>query len=133
MADEVRVFPRASAFEALLAKVYLELWDIQDNPSMFVRRVETFVKVFLPTMFRNRIKLDNLNEKLLEMLKRIEMWETTKQNADPLTEDAINQGSIPAEEAEFAREVLHETIDILTEAGFNFPVATKKPRRQMRA
>lgn len=132
-----RIFPRSSAFEAQLAKVYLELWDIvDDDPARFVRRVNTFVSVFLPTMFQKHIKEDKrfskLNEKLLEMLKRIDMLEKAKHDVDALTEDAINKGSIPAEEAEFAREVWHAAVDVLTEAGFNFPISAAKPRRRMR-
>ncbi len=135
MVDEVRIFPRSSAFEALLAKVYLELWDIQDDPIAFTRRVEKFVKVFLPTMFQTKVgeKLPDFKDRLAEMEANVSRLEQTKRHVDPFTEELIDRGSIPTEEAEVAEEVWHATVDILTKAGFNFPMATSKPRRQMRA
>jgi hypothetical protein len=132
--DSIRIFPRSSAFEALLAKVYVELWELQDNPAMFARRVETFVSVFFPTMFQTRLKekFPDLAEKLVRMEVNIDRLEQVKTNVDPFTEDAINNVGIPVEEADFAREVWHAAVDILTEAGFNFPVSKTLPTRLMR-
>lgn len=135
MSAETRIFPRSSAFEALLARVYLELWELQDNPAMFARRVETFVGVFLPTMFQDRLnaKFPHLGEKMEQMEAEIDRLERLKLSTDPFTADAIERGSIPSEEADFAREIWHAVVDILTDAGFNFPMAVAKPRRMMRA
>lgn len=135
MGEDPRIFPRSSAFEALLAKVYLELWDIQDNPTLFAQRVETFVSTFLPTMFQTRIneKFPDFDEKLAKMETEIGKLERIKFNVDPLTAETIGRENIPAEEADFARDVWHAIVDILTEAGFNFPMAVERPRRKMGA
>lgn len=135
MESETRIFPRSSAFEALLAKVYIELWELQDSPAMFASRVETFVSVFLPTMFQTRIKekFPELTEKLDVMNRRVSILEQVKQKTDPLTGELIDGGSIPAEDADFAGEVWHAVVDVLTEAGFNFPMAKTPPRRRMMA
>lgn len=135
MTDEVRTFPRSSSFEALLGRVYIELWELQDNPAMFSRRVEMFVSVFLPSMFQKKIidKHPDLEEKMNMMMKRVDKLEQSKNNTDALVGSAIDNECIPAEEAEFAGEVWHAIMDVLTEAGFNFPVATEAPRRKMSA
>lgn len=135
MPDETRIYPRSSAFEALLAKVYLELWDLQDNPAMFARRVETFVSVFMPTMFQTRLnaKFPDLNEKLEKMEAEIDKLNQLKPYTDPFTADEIDRGSIPSEEADFAREVWHAVVDVLTDAGFNFPMAREVSRRRMKS
>ncbi|RLB69418.1 MAG: hypothetical protein DRH04_05250, partial [Deltaproteobacteria bacterium] len=64
--EELKAYPRSSAFEALLSKVYLELWNLQDQPAAFASRVETFVSVFLPSMFQRKIveKYPHLHQKL---------------------------------------------------------------------
>lgn len=133
--EETRIYPRSSAFEALLAKVYIELWELQDNPRMFANRVETFVSVFLPTMFQTRIrdekKFPGLSEKLDEMKAKIETLKQAKTDADPFTVEAIDDWGIPTEEMEFAREVWHAVVDVLTDAGFNFPMAKEAAPREM--
>lgn len=135
MEPEPRIFPRSSAFEALLAKVYLELWELQENDRpKFARRVRQFVKVWM-TIFRSKLpdKLPNYDEKLKKMDEKIKELEQIKQDADPLTEESIDRESIPEVEAELAEEVWAAVVDILTDAGFNFPMAAAKPRRYMRA
>ncbi len=70
MPDEPRQFyPKGSAFEALLTRVYAEIWSIQDNPSLYAARVEQFASVWLPSMFQAdvRKKIPDLEEKLLEL------------------------------------------------------------------
>ena len=130
-----RIFPRSSAFEALLARVYLELWDLQDDPATFSNRVEKFARVFLPSMFRDKLKekLPDFDARFDEMHKNIDLLNKMKLGTDPYTADAIEKGSIPAQEVDFAEEVWHAIVDVLTEAGFNFPVAAAKPRHVMRA
>jgi len=135
MPDETRVFPRSSAFEALLAKVYMELWDLQDNPEMFARRVEKFACVFLPSMFQTKVadEFPDFEQRLKEMEAEINKLKQVKVGTDPFTQEAIEKGNIPAEKADFAEEVWHVIVDILTEAGFNFPMARKIERRKMRS
>jgi len=132
--DETRIYPRSSAFEALLAKVYLELWDLQDDSAMFARRVETFVSVFMPTMFQTRLnaKFPDFGEKMDKMEAEIDKLEQLKPYVDPFTEEAIDRGSIPGKEADFARDVWHAVVDVLTDAGFNFPMAIDRERRKVR-
>ena len=131
--DETRIYPRSSAFEALLARVYLELWELQDNPALFSDRVETFVSIFLPSMFQDKLKEKNpeLVKKLESMKVEISKLEKTKTTADALTGEVIDHSIIPGEEADFAGEVWHAVIDVLTEAGFNFPMARQVSRRRM--
>lgn len=130
-----RVFPKSSAFEALLARAYLELWDLQDDPVAFSNRVEKFARVWLPSMFREKLreKLPDLEARFNEMHKNIALLKKMERETDPYTADAIEKGSIPAQEADFAEEVWHAVMDVLTDAGFNFPVGVVKPRHFMRA
>jgi hypothetical protein len=133
--EAIRVFPRSSAFEALLSKVYLELWELQDNPVAFASRVNVFASYFLPSMFQDKVmaKSENLTDDLTKLNTRVKELEDYKKNVDPFTEDAIRAQVIPQEEAEFAMKVWHKIVDVLTDAGFNFPVSKSKERRQMRA
>jgi len=128
-----RIFPRSSAFEALLARVYLELWDIQDDPAMFARRVEKFARVFLPAMFKVKLKekLPDFDARLDEMHRNINLLKNAQRKTDPYTASVIDSGSIPAEEADFAEEIWHEIVNVLTDAGFNFPMARQVERRRM--
>jgi len=132
--DEVetrRAYPRASAFEALLGRVYLELWTLQDNPKEFYSRVETFVNVFLPSMFQRKLP-EELAKKIEEMNQRVEALRKKKQHVDPLTAEIIEREEIPAVQMEAAREILHAAIDVLTDAGFNFPMARGPIMRRMK-
>lgn len=136
MSEETRIFPRSSAFEALLAKVYLELWDLQDNPAAFTNRVEKFARVWLPSMFQTKVaeKLGpegEFNEKMDKLEAEINRLEQAEAHTDPFTAETIAKGSIPAEEADFAGDIWHAIIDVLTEAGFNFPIARRVERRKM--
>lgn len=133
--EEIRIFPRSSAFEVLLAKVYLELWELEDrDPGRFAKRVQSFVTRWLPSMFQEKIsaEMPDFERMVAELEDRIGRLEAAKASTDPLTADAIDTGSIPEENAEFAGEVWHAVVDVLTKAGFNFPLATAKPRRYMR-
>jgi len=136
MEDEPRIFPRSSAFEALLARVYLELWEIQDEPAIFNRRVEIFVNNFLPSMFQNKLRdekrFPDLNAKMLKTRERVGIIEQARAKADPLTQIEFSASVMPSEESEFWWDVWHAVIDVLTEAGFNFPMAMTKPRARMR-
>lgn len=133
--EQIRVFPRSSAFEALLSKVYLELWELQDNPTMFASRVNIFANFFLPTMFQEKVsdKFKDLSDDLARMNERIKQLKETRKNSDPFTRDKIDTQAIPTEEAEFAMGVWHKIVDVLTDAGFNFPVSKAHERRLMRA
>ena len=119
-----RIFARSSAFEVLLARVYLELWELQDNPTMFARRVEVFAKCFLPTRFRQQIakEFPDLEEKITKLEAKIVGLEKAKLAQDPLGQEAIDAYCIPAEDVEFAFDVWHAIVDVLTKAGFNFPI-----------
>lgn len=130
-----RIFPKSSAFEALLARVYLELWDLQDDPATFSNRVEKFARVWLPSMFRDKLKekLPDFETRFAEMHKNINLLKKMALDTDPYSADAIEKGSIPAQEVDFAEEVWLAVMDVLTEAGFNFPVGTRVPRRRMGA
>ena len=132
MEDERRIFPKSSAFEALLAKVYLELWDASNtNPAEFAQLARRFVSVFLPSMFQK--KIPDFSEKVAKMEANIAALEKLQSEVDPLTSEEIRRTNIPEEEAALAEEVWHAGVDVLTEAGFNFPMSGAKPRRQMRA
>jgi hypothetical protein len=122
--NTTRIMPKVSAFENLLGRVYIELWELQDSPAMFSRRVEMFVSVFLPSMFQKKIieKHPHLQEKLERLQRNVRVLESSKVEADALTSSAIDMECIPVEEAEFAGEVWHAVVDVLTEAGFNFPM-----------
>ena len=135
MVEAQRVFPRSSAFEALLAKVYLELWDLQDDPNMYTRRVRHFVEVNLPTMFQEKVadKFPDFYIEIEATKRRVDALQALKGKVDPLDADTIEKVAIPSEEAELAKRVWHYTVDVLTEAGFNFPISKEKPRRLMRA
>jgi hypothetical protein len=130
-----RVFPRSSAFEALLAKVYLELWELQDNPPAFTSRVRNFVEFFLPTMFQEKVagKFPDLNTAIEATERRVNALQALKSKVDSLDGDDINRLAIPLEEVELAKRIWHHTVDVLTEAGFNFPISKTTPRRLMRA
>jgi len=133
--EAIRVFPRSSAFEALLSKVYLELWELQDNPNAFASRVNVFASYFLPSMFQDKVvaQSKNIADDIAKLNARVKELEESKAHVDALVEDNINTRLIPQEEAEFAMKVWHKIVDVLTEAGFNFPVSKSKERRQMRA
>ena len=132
MEEERRIFPKSSAFEALLAKVYLELWEVANaNPAEFAQRVRRFTKVFLPSMFQK--KIPDFSEKIANMKANIGELKELQKKTDSLTADEIEKTSIPEEEAELAEEVWHAVVDILTDAGFNFPMSGARPRRRMKA
>jgi len=131
MEEGARVFPRSSAFEMLLGRVYQELWALQNNPAEFYNRVETFVSVFLPSMFQNKMPPE-LAQKIEEMEKKVAALEEKKKHIDPLTADDIERVEIPAVKMEAAREILHAAIDVLTDAGFNFPMSKVPEIRRMR-
>jgi hypothetical protein len=135
MTEETRIFPKSSAFEALLARVYMELWELQDQPALFASRVEKFARVFLPSMFQGKIreKLPDFDNKLDKMEAEVDRLKRAQINVDPFTADMIERGEIPSEKADFAEDVWHAIVDVLTDAGFNFPVARKVPRRRMGA
>jgi len=122
--EQKQAYPRSSAFEALLVKVYLEMWELQDNPTLFAARVERFARVWLPSMFQNKIeeKFPDCYEEMKKMENRVSLLEKARASADPFVKEAIDASSIPAEEARFAEDVWHAIIDVLTEAGFNFPL-----------
>lgn len=131
--DPVRVYPRAGAFEALLAKVYLEIWNIQDDPSQYANRVERFATVWLPTMFQEDIfkKIPDFEKKINELEIKLDQLRAASVDSDPLTIESVEQDHIPAEVAALADDVWHAVLDVLTDAGFNFPVGKPKETRKM--
>ncbi len=130
---KTRVFARSSAFEGLLSKVYMEIWALQDHPAMFADRVEKFVNTWLPSMFQKEIikKMPDFEEKVKELEDSLEALREASKNADPLTQEQVTTQLIPEKVAILAADVWHAVIDVLTEAGFNFPYANETPYRKM--
>ncbi len=54
-----------------------------------------------------------------------------KKGLDPLSAEKIDSNDIPAEIASLADEIWHAVIDVLTDAGFNFPMGKTKTVRSM--
>lgn len=120
--------PRRSAFEQLLGRVYLEIWeDCNTNRAEFAKRVKRFVDTFLPSIFQEKIleKIPDFEEKLAKMEASIEALKRLQSESDSLTAEQIDQRNIPEERAELAEEVWHAVVDVLTDAGFNFPMAPR--------
>lgn len=131
--SEETLFPRSSAFEPFLAKVYMELWDLQDvDRAKFARRVNQFVRTWM-TVFRAKLpdKLPGYEAKLERMETAIKRLEQMKVDADPFTVEAIDKSSIPEEEAELAEEVWAAAMDVFSDAGFNATLGRRVERREM--
>lgn len=131
--DPARVYARSSAFEGLLAKVYMEIWDVQDDPSRYATRVLQFATTWLPTMFQDQIhkKIPDLDEKLADLEIRLNQLREVSKNSDALIKESIENDRIPNEIADVTDEVWHAILDVLTDAGFNFPVGKVKETRTM--
>ena len=116
--EAIRIFPKSSAFEMLLGKVQLDLWEAQTNPALYYRLVKHFVDVDLPTMFQNKVKekidFDVEFNKLEESIKRLR---EVQQKTDALNAAEIENNDIPAEYSLFATKVWHATVDVLTAVG----------------
>jgi len=128
-----RVYARSSAFEGLLAKVYIEIWDAQSNPSLFADKVERFVNIWLPSMFQDKIadEIPDLQSKINDLETKLTILKQASENTDPLTAESIQTGQMPIEIADLAGQVWHAVIDVLTDAGFNFPVGKETATRKM--
>lgn len=131
METTTRTFPRSSAFEMLLGRVYIELWELQENPSLYASRICRFVTIWLPSMYQEKLiaKLPNYEERIKALDERTADITKGAKGTDAFTEDYAKSTAIPIEEAEFADEVWHATMDVLTEAGFNFPISKEKGYR----
>lgn len=125
MAETMRAYPRSSWFEALLARVALELWDLQDNPVPYVNRVKYFVRT-MPSIYRERIPNffpGNYEEETKKLDAKLVEWDIVKSSADALDASTIDAVAKPAEELEFAIDVWSAIVDVLTDAGFSFPMS----------
>lgn len=132
--DPARVYARSSAFEGLLAKVYLEMWDIQDDPTKYANRVLQFATTWLPSMFQDQIikKIPDLDKKIDDLEIKLNQIRAASVDANPLTIESIENDHIPSEIAALTDEVWHAILDVLTDAGFNFPVGKAKETRLMK-
>ena len=132
--DAVRIFPKSSAFETLLHKVYLDLWGLRDYPQAYFDAVIRFVDVDMPSMFQekihDKIKLfgSTYEEEKARMEANVRLLREGMSNANPFDKALITSQEIPRARAEFAEKLWHAAVDVLTEAGFNFPMA-KAPGR----
>jgi hypothetical protein len=131
--EELKIYPRSSAFEALLAKVYIELWELQDYPSAFSKRVHTFVYFFCPSQIQDKIaeKYPDFDKDVDALMLRLGELEGVKRSVDALDASAIDNVIAPGEEQELALKVWHGVVDALTDMGFNFPRAMEKSARRM--
>lgn len=131
MEATTRTFPRSSAFEMLLGRVYIELWELQENPSLYASRICRFVTIWLPTMYQKKLieKLPGFEARIAALDERTANIRKNALGTDAFTEDFAKSVAMPVEEAEFADEVWHATMDVLTEAGFNFPISKEKGYR----
>jgi hypothetical protein len=126
--DETKIFPRFSAFEVLLSKVYLELWDRQNSdPAGFALRVEHFANTWFSWTDELILKFPDLKQKLDQLHARIKNLQTIKNDVDPFTADIIDRVIIPNEDADFAREVWRGIRKILTDKGFDYPIVRPSP------
>lgn len=123
--EELKIYPRSSAFEALLAKVYIELWELQDNPAMFSKRVHTFVYFFCPSQIQDKIaeKYPEFDKDVDALMLRLNALEGIKGRVDALDASAIDNIIAPGEEQELAMKVWHGVVDALTDMGFNCPTS----------
>jgi len=123
MEKEQRIFPKSSAFELLLGKVYLELWELDNNdPAEFAKRVNNFVDHWFPWRKELKEKFPELREKLEQMDRNIKSLKQMQLQTDPLSADEIERRNIPEEEANYAREVWRAVREILKDKGFDFPI-----------
>ena len=106
----------------VLARVYGELWERQDDDAFVVARVYRFVRSFFPFKDDLRNKLKNFDSELAKMEARVDKLERAKTGADSLTAEAIDGSVVPAEEAEFAWIIWEAVVDVLTDLGFNYPI-----------
>lgn len=120
-------------FEALLTRVYMEIWSIQDDPARYADQVERFATVWLPSMFQDKIfeKIPDFDKKISALEEKLALLRAASVDVDPLTAESIESNHIPAEIAALADEVWHAILDVLTDAGFNFPVSKAKQTRKM--
>lgn len=132
MPEEKRIYPRSSAFEALLAKVEMDLWNLRNYPDEFANSVREFVQIHLPSMYQDKLKekIDFAKE-FDEMDGRVGALRKGMKGMDPFDEEAVHVYAIPAEYKELAEKIWHATVDVLTDAGFNFPISRGVPRRRM--
>ncbi len=135
MAEEERrrVYARSSAFEALLVRVYHEIWESQNNPTLFADKEERIVNVWLPSMFQDEIvkKIPDYEDKVNALEAKLAQLQMATRNVDSLTAERIQTSEVPAEIAALAGDVWHAVIDVLTDAGFNFPVGKETQTRKM--
>lgn len=122
--DSVRIFPKSSAFEMLLGKVQLDLWEAQTKPALYYQLVRHFVRVSLPSMFQDEVrKKIDFDAEFGSVEKEINKLRKKQQTSDALIADDIEKTSIPETYMEFAEKVWHTTVDVLTAAGMQFPMA----------
>jgi hypothetical protein len=84
-------------------------------------------------MFQDQIskKIPDFEKKIANLEIKLDQLNEASVGADSLTIESIENDHIPNEIAEVTDEVWHAILDVLTDAGFNFPVGKVKETRAM--